>query len=162
MSEKQHQYTLAIKWTGNRGEGTSHYTKYDRSHTLSVPGKPDILCSSDVPFRGDAAKYNPEDMFLASVSSCHMLWYLHLCADAGIVVVDYTDNPTGTLREASTDSRGRFTDITLHPVVTITDASKIQQANELHDKANEMCFIANSCNFTIHHEPVCIVAEAAN
>jgi organic hydroperoxide reductase OsmC/OhrA len=155
---KEHQYTLAIKWTGNRGEGTSHYTKYDRSHILSVPGKPDIHCSSDVVFRGDGAKYNPEDMFLASTSSCHMLWYLHLCADEGIVVVDYTDNPTGTMVEGSPGSRGRFTGITLHPVVTITDALKVQRANELHDKANEMCFIANSCNFIIHHVPVCVVA----
>jgi len=153
---KQHHYTLTVKWTGNKGTGTNHYAKYDRSHTLSVAGKEDILCSSDPAFRGDKTKHNPEDLFLASVSECHMLWYLHLCADAGVVVVDYTDNPTGIMVEASDEGRGRFVEITLNPLTIVTDESMIAKANELHEKAREMCFVSNSCNFPIHHNPTSV------
>ena len=152
--DKKHQYSLTVKWTGNNGEGTSNYKTYERSHTIMANNKADILCSSEPVFRGDKSKYNPEELFVASISSCHMLWYLHLCADAGIVVVDYVDNPVGILNEAS-DGSGHFTKVTLHPVVTITDNSKIEKANELHKRANELCFIANSCNFKVLHEPVC-------
>lgn len=154
---KEHHYTLTVKWTGNNGTGTSHSTHYERAHTLSVQGKPDLLCSSDPAFRGDKTKYNPEDLFLASVAECHMLWYLHICADAGVIVVDYTDNPTGVMVEASAEGRGRFIAMTLNPQVVVAEASMIAKANELHDKAREMCFIANSANFPIGHKPVCIV-----
>ncbi len=153
---KEHHYTLSVKWTGNNGTGTSHATHYERAHTISSAGKPDLQCSSDPAFRGDKTKYNPEDLFLASVSECHMLWYLHICADAGVVVIDYTDNPTGIMIEASAESRGRFTEMTLHPQVVVKDESMIAQANELHDKAREMCFVANSANFPITHKPVTV------
>jgi organic hydroperoxide reductase OsmC/OhrA len=154
--DKKHQYSLTIKWTGNKGSGTSDYRSYERSHTVISENKVDILCSSDPVFRGDKTKHNPEELFVASVSSCHMLWYLHLCADAGIVVVDYIDNASGILME-SPDGSGYFSEVTLRPVVTITNKSMIDKANSLHKKAHELCFIANSCNFKIHHEPVCKV-----
>ena len=125
---KQHHYTATITWTGNKGEGTVKYDAYERSHTLSIAGKPDLLCSSDTPFRGDGTKHNPEDALLYSLSSCHMLWYLHLCADAGIVVTDYVDNATGTL---TMGEPARFTEVVLHPVVTLTDAAHTELANEL-------------------------------
>lgn len=151
----QHNYKATITWTGNKGEGTTRYDAYERSHTLSVANKPDLECSSDTPFRGDGTKYNPEDMLLYSLSSCHMLWYLHLCADAGIIVTDYTDKATGVL---TMDAPGgaRFTEVVLFPVVTITDASRIDEANKLHDMAHEKCFIAKSVNFPVKHEPQCI------
>jgi len=148
---KQHNYSVAIKWTGNRGQGTTGYKDYDRSHTISVVGKDDISASSDTPFMGDKTKYNPEDMLVASLSSCHMLWYLHLCADAGIIVTDYTDNATAVMIQTSTGG-GHFSEVTLHPVVTITDASKTEKANSLHEQAHEKCFIANSVNFPVKHE----------
>lgn len=151
-----HNYAATITWTGNNGEGTSRYDAYERSHTLSVANKPDLACSSDTPFRGDGTKYNPEDMLLYALSSCHMLWYLHLCADAGIIVTDYVDPATGTL---TMDAPGgaRFTEVVLNPVVTITDASRIDEASVLHDKAHEKCFIANSVNFPVKHQTECIV-----
>jgi len=152
-----HHYKLNIKWTGNNGTGTSHAAAYERSHTMSVKGKPEILCSSDPAFRGDNTKYNPEEFMVAALSSCHMLWYLHLCADAGIVIVNYEDNPEGTMVEASGNDRGRFTEVTLNPVITITDGKLQELAHSLHEKAHEKCFIANSCNFPIHHKPVFIV-----
>lgn len=150
--EKLHHYSANIQWTGNKGTGTSGYAAYDRSHTVSIEGKPAILASSDTPFRGDGTKHNPEDFLLSALSSCHMLWYLHLCSDAGIIVVDYVDNATGILSETA----GRFAEVTLNPVVTITDASQIDKANALHTEANKKCFIANSCNFPVKHQPRCI------
>lgn len=153
--KKTHHYKTAITWTGNKGSGTSRYDAYDRAHTVSIAGKPDLLCSSDTAFRGDGTRHNPEDMLLASLSSCHMLWYLHLCSDAGIIVTDYTDNAEGVMEETS--GGGRFTEVTLHPVVTVQDASMIEKANALHDQAHEKCFIANSCNFPVRHEAVAVV-----
>jgi organic hydroperoxide reductase OsmC/OhrA len=155
----QHTYNLAISWTGNKGNGTRDYRSYERSHTVMVNGKQDILCSSDPAFRGDSSRHNPEELFLASIASCHMLWYLHLCAEAGIVVVDYDDNAIGTMRETENGS-GHFTEVTLNPKVVVTDKTMIEKANQLHKKANEFCFIANSCNFPIHHHPTCIVKNA--
>ena len=152
----EHHYSLTVKWTGNRGQGTIGYRDYDRNHTISLPNKPDISGSSDTVFRGNATRHNPEDMLVASLSTCHMLWYLHLCADAGVIVTDYTDNATGTMQESPAGG-GRFTEVVLHPVVTVKDASMIAKANELHTKANEKCFISNSVNFPVRHEQVCRV-----
>ncbi len=153
--ENKHTYNLTIKWTGNTGKGTESYRAYERSHSVLISNKQEILCSSDPSFRGDETKHNPEELFLASIASCHMLWYLHLCSEAGIVVVDYSDNATGIMKETA-DGGGHFTEVTLHPSVKITDEERIDEANALHKKANQLCFIANSCNFPIYHEPVCM------
>jgi organic hydroperoxide reductase OsmC/OhrA len=149
---KQHQYTATIKWTGNKGTGTNDYRAYERSHTISMEGKPDILGSSDASFRGEKSKHNPEDLLLASLSGCHMLWYLHLCADHGVVVTSYTDNATAIMTE-NTNGGGQFTEATLHPQVIVTDPSMIDQANALHEEAHRLCFIARSVNFPVRHYP---------
>jgi organic hydroperoxide reductase OsmC/OhrA len=154
---KEHHYNARVTWTGNRGEGTAHYKGYDRSHRISIQNKPDLEGSSDTAFLGDPTRHNPEDLLLASLSSCHMLWYLHLCADNGIIVTDYQDEATGTMLQ--TEQGGYFTLVTLHPQVTITDSSKIQLANQLHEAAHKNCFIANSCNFPVTHDPVCVVKD---
>ena len=151
---KYHNYSLTNTWTGNRGTGTSGYRLYDRSHLISVHNKVDIECSSDPSFLGDATKYNPEELLLASLSSCHMLWYLHLCADAGVVVTEYNDHASGTMEE-SADGGGRFVEVILHPRVTVSHSSMIDRANALHQKANALCFISNSCNFPVKHQPTC-------
>lgn len=153
---KHHHYKTAIEWTGNKGSGTSNYRDYERSHTISVENKPVIEGSSDPAFRGDKTKYNPEEMLLSSLSSCHMLWYLHCCSEAGIIVTDYTDHATGTMEETSNGS-GRFIEVVLNPIVTITDEDKIEKAKELHTKANEFCFIANSVNFPVKHSPKILI-----
>jgi organic hydroperoxide reductase OsmC/OhrA len=152
--DKLHNYELTVKWTGNKGKGTDHYFSYERSHTVSVKGKIDILGSSDTAFRGDATKHNPEDFFVASLSTCHMLWYLHLCADAGVIVTAYTDNAKGILQEVK-GGGGHFTKVILHPQVTVKEKAMIEKANALHAQAHQFCFIANSCNFPIHHQPSC-------
>ena len=155
--KKEHIYNLTVKWTGNKGKGTKDYKAYERSHSIVIDDKPDILSSSDPSFRGDATKHNPEELLVASLSSCHMLWYLHLCADAGIIVVDYIDKAAGVMVETPTG--GHFSEVTLHPIVTITEDSQITKANELHVMANRLCFIANSVNFKVKHIPVCKVVE---
>lgn len=155
---KTHNYKTTLDWTGNTGNGTTDYKAYERSYAISVHGKPEILGSSDPAFRGDNSKYNPEELLVASLSSCHMLWYLHLCAEAGVVVVEYKDEAEGVMEETLNGS-GRFTSVTLKPLVTVQHESMVAKANELHKKANEMCFIANSCNFPVHHKAACKVQE---
>jgi organic hydroperoxide reductase OsmC/OhrA len=142
---------VTIKWTGNRGSGTSGYRDYDRSHEISVSSKVTIPASSDPKFRGDSTRYNPEELMVAALSSCHMLSYLHVCAVNGIVVTDYTDDATGTMVETP-DGGGHLTEVTLHPVITIS-AGDAALAAELHGKAHHLCFIANSVNFPVHIEP---------
>jgi len=154
----QHQYQLTIRWTGNNGTGTSSYRAYERNHEIIVGEKPVIPASSDPAFRGDKTRYNPEELLVASLSSCHMLWYLHLCSEAGVIVTDYRDNATGTMVETS-NGGGYFTEVVLNPVVTVTENSMIAKANALHAKANELCFIANSVNFKVAHQPTTKVAE---
>lgn len=149
---KTHNYSLSLVWTGNNGTGTSNYRSYERSHNIVIPGKPLLKASSDPAFRGDASCYNPEELLLASLSSCHMLWYLHLCADHGIIVTAYSDNPTGIMEEAVNGS-GKFTEVTLRPVVQITDYLQKEKAIQLHEQANRLCFIANSVNFQVKHQP---------
>jgi organic hydroperoxide reductase OsmC/OhrA len=153
---KEHTYSLAVQWTGNTGQGTNGYHSYKRSHTISIEGKPDLECSSDAAFRGDKTKYTPEELLVAALSGCHMLWYLHLAANAGIIVVDYFDKAEGTMVETS-DGGGHFTQVTLHPQVTVAEQSMVDNANELHKKANELCFIAKSVNFPVNHKPTCAV-----
>jgi organic hydroperoxide reductase OsmC/OhrA len=150
---KEHAYSVKVTWTGNRGEGTSTYKGYDRSHLISATNKQVINASSDSAFMGDPALYNPEELLVASLSGCHMLWFLHLCADNGICVTHYHDDAEGIMTE--TGQGGHFTEVILHPVVTITDANMIEKANTLHEAAHKHCFIANSCNFPVKHEPVC-------
>ena len=145
---RTHQYQLKIIWTGNHGNGTSSYTEYSRNHEISASGKTTLKGSADPAFRGDPTKYNPEELFLSSISTCHMLWFLHLCSDAGIVVTSYEDNPIGYMTEGGIEA-GRFTKVELHPVITITEQERIQEANRLHLAASEKCFIRNSCNFPI-------------
>ncbi|MDR6405941.1 MULTISPECIES: OsmC family protein [Chryseobacterium] len=153
---KHHHYKTTIQWTGNKGTGTSGYRDYERSHTISVENKPIIEGSSDPAFRGDKTKYNPEEMFLSSLSSCHMLWYLHFCSEAGIIVTNYVDHATGIMEETNTGS-GRFTEVTLHPTVSVKEESMVEKAIKLHHKANEFCFIANSVNFSVKHIPNVLV-----
>ena len=150
---KEHHYLTQLRWTGNRGEGTSHYRAYDRDHVLSAGGKPEIPASSDPSFRGNPQRYNPEELFVASLSSCHMLWYLHLCAVNGVVVVDYQDSAEGIMQE-SEDGSGHFSAVILRPVVVVTDAGMLTKAAALHHEANKFCFIASSVNFPVRHEPV--------
>jgi organic hydroperoxide reductase OsmC/OhrA len=149
---KQHTYEARIKWIGNDGEGTKTYRSYRRDHEISASGKPAIPASSDPAFRGDAARYNPEDLLVASLSSCHMLWYLHLCAVNQVVVLDYEDAAVGTMDE-NADGSGQFSRVVLRPVVNIAPGGDRAKAAALHHEAHKFCFIARSVNFAVEIEP---------
>ncbi len=155
---KPHRYHTTLEWTGNRGTGTSAYGAYGRDYTVKMAGKADLLGSADPAFRGDPQRTNPEELLLAAIAACHQLWYLHLCADAGIVVTAYVDNSEALMDEGNSATPGRFLKATLRPRVTITVAEKLAQAQTLHREAHRLCFIANSLNFPVECEPEIIVA----
>ena len=149
---RTHRYATTVTWDGNLGSGTSDYRSYGRSHTITAEGKSAILGSSDPAFRGDSARWNPEQMLVAALSTCHMLWYLHLASEAGIVVTDYVDRAVGTMEESR--GGGRFVHAVLRPQVTLAQGSDEARARGLHRQAHAMCFIANSVNFPVECEPV--------
>jgi organic hydroperoxide reductase OsmC/OhrA len=159
VGSRLHRYQIRTTWTGNTGPGTADYRAYKRDHEVTADGKlAPIPGSSDASFRGDPARFNPEELLVASLSTCHMLWMLHLCADAGIVVTSYADQAWGVMAEDAGGS-GRFTEVTLHPVMTITDARRIQEAETLHARAHEFCFVANSVNFPVLCSPSVVAAK---
>ncbi len=150
---KKHSYKTTMTWTGNTGSGTSSYRAYGRNHTIEGPNKETTIAgSSDPHFRGDGGRYNPEELLVGSLSACHMLSYLHVCAVNGVIVVDYVDEAEGEMEEAE-DSSGRMTRVTLRPKVTVSASSDSGKAQSLHDEARKLCFIANSVNFPVAHEP---------
>ncbi|MEI2265840.1 OsmC family protein [Erwinia sp. CGal63] len=150
MADREHRYHVTVEWTGNKGQGTESYKAYDREFNVLAEAKTAIAGSSDPAFLGNASRWNPEEMLLASASACHKLWYLHLCAEAGISVESYLDKAEGTMMEAR---QGRFTQILLRPQITLRAGDDIELAKALHHKAHEQCFIANSLNFPIVCEP---------
>jgi organic hydroperoxide reductase OsmC/OhrA len=152
---REHRYTADVEWTGNRGTGTSDYRAYGRDHVVTAPDKPAIGGSSDPAFRGDRNRWNPEELLVAALAQCHMLWYLHLAAEAGIAVLEYRDAAEGVMVEDA-DGGGRFARVVLRPRVTV--AADAERALALHHKAHDKCFIANSVNFPVSCEPVCAVA----
>ncbi|GAA2748413.1 OsmC family protein [Amnibacterium kyonggiense] len=149
----QHAYALSAEWTGNAGSGTSGYRDYGRNVVLRIGGKPDLLASADRPFRGDADRWNPEELLLAALSECHLLSYLHVAVKHGVVVTGYTVEATGSM-VVTDDDAGHFTRVDLHPRVVLADESQRELADSLHAEANRLCFIANSVNFPVHHAPV--------
>ena len=152
----EHHYRVTARWTGNRGQGTTGYRDYDRLVTIEAEGKPDLAASSDKPFRGDPERWNPEDLLVAALSECHLLSYLHAAVTRGVVVTGYRDEATGTMTLVA--NGGHFTEVTLHPVVTVADESMVAAAREAHHDAHEWCFIANSVNFPVLVKPEIIVA----
>ena len=151
--EKEHVYSVTMTWSGNLGEGTQHYRAYSRDHLIQVEGKPEILSSSDPSFRGSPDRYNPEELLVSSLSSCHMLWYLHLCSVNGVVVTAYQDQASGRMAERE-DGSGVFTEVVLNPVIVLSDEAMAGKAMELHEEAHRMCFIAASVNFPVRHKPI--------
>jgi organic hydroperoxide reductase OsmC/OhrA len=152
----KHTYRLGLTWQGDRGTGTSGYRDYGREVLVSADGKPDLLGSADPTFRGDAARWNPEEMLLAALAQCHLLSYLHSAVRHGIVVTGYRDHPVGVMEQAG--QGGRFTEVTLRPEVTLADPGQIEVAQRIHAEAGENCFIAASVNFPVRHEPATVIA----
>jgi organic hydroperoxide reductase OsmC/OhrA len=152
MAGRTHRYATTVVWTGDRGEGTASYRAYGREHEVTAEGRRPIAGSSDPAFRGDSERWNPEQLLVAALSECHLLFYLHLCAVSGVVVVGYEDHAEGVMEETE-EGGGRFTEVTLRPAVEVADPSMTESALELHDRAHELCFIASSVNFPVRHQP---------
>lgn len=146
-----HDYTARVTWTGNRGQGTAHYRGYDRTWNIETPGKPVVHCSNDPLLGGDPTLHNPEDLLIASLSACHMLWYLHLASDAGIAVQGYTDDPHAV---GETDAKGasRFLSATLRPLIRVPGGTDLAKADAIHREIHKTCFIARSVNFPVVYE----------
>lgn len=155
----EHRYVVRTEWTGDRGTGTSGYRDYARDVTITVDGKPELLASADRPFRGDSARWNPEDLLVAALSECHLLSYLHACVTAGVVVTAYRDEASGVMLQDGGDG-GAFTEVVLRPHVTVADAAMVDAAKAAHDQAHRMCFIASSVNFPVRHEATVEVSAA--
>jgi organic hydroperoxide reductase OsmC/OhrA len=154
-----HDYEADVTWTGARGVGTTSYTAYSRDHEIRLDGKPPLLGSADPAFRGDPARYSPEELMVVALAQCHMLWFLHLASADGVTVVAYADRASGQMRVESA-GHGQFTEVVLHPRVTLArrdraDGSQITDADlaELHARSREHCFIARSVNFPVRHDP---------
>lgn len=155
---KEHKYQSKIEWTGNNGSGTDSYKSYERNHNVIIENKPIIQGSSDPAFRGEKSKHNPEDLLVSSISSCHMLWYLHFCSVNNVIVDEYTDIAEGIMLE-DTNGKGYFKEVTLHPNIIVRSKEMVEKAIELHKKANEYCFIGNSVNFPIKHLPIVSIKD---
>ena len=153
-----HKYKITTVWTGNKGDGTKNVRTYDRSHTVNIQGKPELFLTTDNPAVGDKSKLNPEDLLVTAISSCHMLSYLYVCAMEGIVITSYTDHATGIMIEQA-NGGGSFKEVTLNPIFCVADESMIEEAIELHHKAHEICYIANSVNFDVKCNPTCKVED---
>ena len=150
----EHDYRCRVDWTGNRGEGTRTYRGYDRTWDIRTPGKPVIHCSNDPLLGGNPGLPNPEDLLLASLSACHMLWYLHLASEADVVVLSYVDEPVG-IGETAADGAGRFLRATLRPRVCVATGTDLARADAIHHEVHRYCFIAQSVNFPVSYEPNC-------
>lgn len=149
--KREHTYEARLVWEGNTEGGTTDYASYGREYRLLFEGKPDLVGSADPTFRGDPKIHNPEELFLAAISACHMLTYLALCAQGGVEVLAYEDSPTGRM-SLTAEGGGRFEEVVLRPHVTISDVTGADTARRLHEKAHRLCFIASSCNFPIRQE----------
>jgi organic hydroperoxide reductase OsmC/OhrA len=153
---REHHYSVDVDWLGNRGTGTSGYREYGRQSGLTAAGKHPIDASADRTFHGDADRWNPEELLLGALAECHMLSFLHVAVQHGVVVTGYTDHAEGTMEQQG--DGGRFTSVTLRPEVTLTEAVDDELFAQLHHEASEKCFIANSVNFPVRHEPRAVVA----
>lgn len=154
--DREHHFAVELDWTGNLGEGTASTRGFDRAHRVTAVGKPDLLGSAAPAFHGDAARWNPEELLIAALAQCHMMSYFYLAVKHGIVVVDYADNATGTIRMEG--EGGHFSQVDLRPRMTIS-AGDLDLAYRLHDEAEELCFIAQSVNFPVRHDPVIALAK---
>ena len=153
--EKEHHYKLKVNWYGATDAGNENLRTYDRSHSVSLEGKPELHLTTDDGTVGDQSKLNPEELLVSAVASCHMLSFLYLCSRKKIVITSYEDNATGLLIERSKGKSG-IEEVVLNPVFTVADDSMKEKAVEMHHTAHDFCYIANSVNFEIKCNPVCL------
>ncbi|MDS1272539.1 OsmC family protein [Lipingzhangella sp. LS1_29] len=155
---RDHHYEVEVRWTGNTGTGTTSYRDFSRAYEMRAEGKPVVAGSADPAFRGDAAQWNPEELLISALSACHMLWFLHRAAAAGVVVTEYRDAATGTM-SLQRSGAGQMTEVVLRPAVTVREPAMVGRLAGLHEEANERCFVARSVSFPVRHEGTATVAS---
>jgi organic hydroperoxide reductase OsmC/OhrA len=155
---RRHKYETTTVWNGDRGRGTADYRAYERLYDTTSVGRPTVEGSSDPAFRGDPQRWNPELLFVAALSQCHLLAYLHRCAIGGVTVTGYRDTASGVMLEDNDDG-GHFEEVVLRPVVTVAEPGMVERAMQLHKDASERCFIASSVSFPVRHEPQIVVSK---
>src|ERR1035437_2359607 len=156
-TKRKHEYRITSRWTGNLGSGTSGYAAYSRAHESMGEGKAAAIAgSSDPAFHGDPARYNPKELLVGALANCHMLWVLHLCADAGIVVTEYADEAWGEMVEHA-DGSGEMTRVVLRPRLRITEMRRAPEVAAIHDRAHAVCCLARSVRVPVRHEPVVVI-----
>ena len=156
MSDEEHRFDCRLVWTGAAKGPTSTYDGYSREYRIDFEGKPSLKASAAPVFRGDPALHDPEDLLVAALTGCHCLSYLALCARGGVQVLAYEDEAKGKMERV--EGVVRFTEVMLHPKVTIAPGSDSEKAKSLHERAHAICFIANSVNFPVKHSPTISVA----
>ena len=151
------QYTSKILWHRNGALFTDN--RYSRKHLWQFDGGIEVPASSSpqvvrVPL-SDAAAVDPEEAFVASLASCHMLWFLDIAARAGFIIDSYVDDAVGVLAKNS-DGKLAMTDVTLKPHVIFSGDKRPSREDieQMHHKAHEACFIATSVKSEVHCEPV--------
>lgn len=154
--DKKHRYDVRTTWSAGAEGAPKSNESLSRTHRIEIAGKPTIEATSDPAFRGDPARHNPEDLLVASLSSCHMLWYLVLCVGRKIPILAYEDGAYGIMAE--TPRPGRFVEVVLRPKVTIAKGGDKALAAKLHERAHAECFVANSVNFPVRHEATIVEA----
>ena len=151
--KNQHHFKLLLKWKLNQYQNNN---RISRNHSITINHKPILNVSAAKVFKGDAELYNPEDLLLSSLASCHFMSFLYCCSQHKIEILAYTDQAEAIL-DVKANGSGKITQVFLNPTFTIGDESQKELAINLHKKANELCFIANSCNFPITHQAICII-----
>lgn len=148
----RHTFEAHLSWTKPDEASSNRKRIYGKTHLMQINGKQDLTISAAKAFKGDPALHNPEDQLLSSIMSCHMMSFLYVCSQHNMEVFSYKDKATAIL-ETYEDGSGKIVSVSLFPQVIIADHNQIELANALHVKANKLCFIANSCNFPVQHEP---------
>jgi organic hydroperoxide reductase OsmC/OhrA len=150
-------FVSRLVWSGAAKGPTSDPTTFSRD--LDVTIGPAAMAMSAAPgFRGDAARVNPEQLFVASLSACQALTYLFLAARHGVAVVGYTDDAEGRL--GVSDGKMRVSRVLLRPRIALAEGAAEATARALVEKAHADCFIANSTNTPVHIEPTFVVGSA--
>ncbi|WP_066220794.1 OsmC family protein [Formosa haliotis] len=146
------QFKIYNQWNSESAQDEKKAGGSLKTHQVFLEDGKHMEVSAAKPFKGDASKYNPEELLMAALSSCHFMSYKYVCDKAGILIKGYKDEVEGVL-VLNADGSGAFTKITLKPTVILHDISQRDLAITLHDEASKLCFIANSCAFPIVYKP---------
>ena len=149
---EEHVFETRLSYPTDAKQKLPPDADFSRDNRMGAEGHPDIPGALPVVFGGHNRGYSPEDLLILSLSECHLLTYLALAQRRGLAVKRYEDRATGTLGK-NANGQTQMAEVVLHPRVTITRGADAAMARDLHDGAHHHCFMANSVNFPVRHEP---------